>query len=184
MKRRLSARAYCRVCQTTWLRKHGLSCAIRAPTSSRIFDRTSGDSMMVAQRRQPPCRRCSTAARLLSSQNRASDRPSFIPALLSLLLFLKFPALRFFHFIDLSLDIFEDLVLEGAKLAVPLEHVLITAQQHVEPEELPFGEAFGFLDIGKRVAPEGFSPVRSFLTKLALIALDHILSFTCTFRLC
>src|SRR4030042_3575494 len=65
-------------------------------------------------------------------ENLLSHGPWGIRILLGLIR-VELPALGFLHLADLSLDVLEDLVLERAKLAVPLEHALVAAQEHVEP---------------------------------------------------
>jgi hypothetical protein len=113
-----------------------------------------------------------------------SHRPGLVRLILAFGLLVEFPTLGLFHVIDLPLDVLEDFVLQRAELAVSLEHVLVAAEKHVEPDELPFRDALGLLDVRERVALEHLAAVRPFLTELALFALDHILSFTESFRLC
>jgi hypothetical protein len=49
----------------------------------------------------------------------------------------------------------------------------VAAHQHIEPDQLPFGEALRLLDIRERIAFEGSLATRTYLTQLAFDALDH-----------
>ena len=88
----------------------------------------------------------------------------------------KFPTLGFVKLIDLSLHVLDYLVLQGGQFSLPVEHALVAGQKHVESDQLPFGETFGLLDVGERIACEVLPAVGIDLAEFAIFALNHILT--------
>ena len=88
---------------------------------------------------------------------------------------IELPALGFVKLVYLSLHVLDYLVLQGGQLSLPVEHALVGCQEHVEADQLPFGQAFRLLDICERIAREVPSAVRIDLAEFAIFALNHVL---------
>ncbi len=84
-----------------------------------------------------------------------------------------FPAVRLVEVINLAFHIFEDFILQRSELLLREEHRVITCQEHIKPDKLPLGDAFGFLYVRERVAGKGFSAIRGGMKKFAIFTLNH-----------
>ena len=99
-----------------------------------------------------------------------------ILALIGIVGVVELPALGLIKLVDLSLHIFDDLVLQRRELSLPVKHALVACQQHIQAYQLPFGDALGLLDVGERIAREVPSAISIDLAKLAIFALNHVLT--------
>ena len=75
--------------------------------------------------------------------------------------------------VDFSLHVFEHLFLEGGELLVHIERGLMRLGDDAKLDELPFHQAFGFLDVGEGIAGKLWGAVRPLLVKLTILTLEH-----------
>jgi hypothetical protein len=64
------------------------------------------------------------------------------------------PAIRVFGFIDLPFDVAHHLLLQGSKSPVHVQGSLVGLGKRVKLQQLVFGKALGFLNVGIRIASQ------------------------------
>ncbi len=85
----------------------------------------------------------------------------------------SFPAIRLVEILEFSFYVFEDFLLHWRDFLLETCHALESGEEHVEAENVPFCEAFGFFYVFERVAFEYAPAFGRFFVEFAVFALDH-----------